>query len=113
MSAAKLALDPAGLRYNGGPTQTIALEPQGTAIDSVPQASCTYAGPNPGPTTGTMLDQLTGDQRGEPRPDLADGVNGNCNIGAYEFQSPPPVIDCSNAAASLLNLIALPPGVLA
>jgi hypothetical protein len=39
---------------------------------------------------------------------VPDGVNGNCDIGAYEFQLPPPAIDCSDMAASLPNLIALP-----
>jgi uncharacterized repeat protein (TIGR01451 family) len=60
-------LDPAGLKDNGGPTQTIALEAGSPAIDVVPAADC----------------QAT-DQRGDPRP--AAGQS-DCDIGAYEAGS--------------------------
>jgi outer membrane protein assembly factor BamB len=63
-------LDPTGLQSNGGPTQTIALQPGSPAIASVPLASCT----------------VTTDQRGDPRP--APGYNA-CDIGAFESQAPP------------------------
>ncbi|MEM9155640.1 MAG: CSLREA domain-containing protein [Cyanobacteria bacterium P01_F01_bin.33] len=62
-------LDPAGLQDNGGLTQTIGLQPTSPAID---------AGSNP--------DNLTTDQRGEPRIVDGDG-NGTAtiDIGAFEF----------------------------
>jgi uncharacterized repeat protein (TIGR01451 family) len=61
-------LDPAGLADNGGPTQTIALEPGSPAIDAIPSDvnGC-----------GT---RITADQRGVSRP---QGVG--CDIGAFEF----------------------------
>ena len=55
-------LDPAGLHDNGGPTPTVALQPESPAIDTAQAANC------PG-----------GDQRGVPRPQ-GDG----CDIGAFE-----------------------------
>jgi CSLREA domain-containing protein len=61
-------LDPAGLGDNGGPTQTIALEPGSPAIDAIP------AGVNGCGTT------ITRDQRGVSRPQGA-----GCEIGAFEF----------------------------
>jgi len=83
-------LDPAGLRDNGGPTQTIALctgtgTPTGCtgkspAIDAVPLAQCTGAGGQP----------LGLDQRTFFRP--ADGDrNGTslCDMGAFEASSKP------------------------
>ena len=73
----------AGLANNGGPTETIALQPTSPAIDAIPFASCTDQAMPP--------NQLTTDQRGEPRPDPADGPDGPCDIGAYEFQKPAPV----------------------
>jgi hypothetical protein len=60
-------LDPAGLRDNGGPTQTIALQPGSPAIDAIP------AGVNGCAT-------ITSDQRGVSRP---QGVG--CDIGAFEL----------------------------
>jgi CSLREA domain-containing protein len=68
-------LDPAGLKDNGGPTQTIALLPTSPAVDSVPIADC--------PST---------DQRGNPRPDPEDSdlANAACDIGAYESSDPSP-----------------------
>jgi hypothetical protein len=52
---------------------------------------------------------LTTDQRGEPRPDPADGADGQCDIGVYEYQAPrKPAIDCSKGAASNPSFVALP-----
>ncbi len=64
-------LDPSGLQNNGGPTNTIALQPNSPAIAAIPLAQCT----------------VTTDQRGNPRP--APGYNA-CDVGAYEYQSPTP-----------------------
>jgi uncharacterized repeat protein (TIGR01451 family)/CSLREA domain-containing protein len=64
-------LDPAGLRNNGGPTQTIALEPRSPAIDAIPQ------GVNGCGTT------ITTDQRGVSRPQ-----GSGCDIGAFELVKP-------------------------
>ena len=68
-------LDPAGLRNNGGPTQTIALLAGSPAIDAMPLADCTDQAAPPNP--------IITDQRGSPRPDASEA---NCDIGAYEFQ---------------------------
>lgn len=62
------------LQNNGGPTQTMALEPQSPSID---------AG-NPNGCTDGRGHALTTDQRGEPRPDAEDSRG--CDIGAYERQ---------------------------
>ena len=59
-------LNPNGLRNNGGPTQTIALEPDSPAIDRIPKSSC--------PPT---------DQRGISRP---QGPT-SCDIGAFELKA--------------------------
>jgi uncharacterized repeat protein (TIGR01451 family) len=64
-------LDPAGLKDNGGPTQTIALQPGSPAIDAIP------SGVNGCGTT------LTNDQRGVSRPQ-----GSGCDIGAFEFVPP-------------------------
>ncbi len=57
-------LDPAGLQNNGGPTKTIALQPDSPAVDKIPVGShC--------PPT---------DQRGVPRPQ-----GPKCDIGAFEM----------------------------
>lgn len=61
-------LDSAGLKDNGGPTQTIALLPGSPAIDAIPP------GVNGCGTT------ITADQRGVSRPD-----GPGCDIGAFEF----------------------------
>ncbi len=80
----------------GGPTLTIALQPQGPATDIVPFSNCTYpASLGLNPCTGdaaTEPYQLTCDQRGERRPDPEDGPNGNCDRGAYEYQAPAPTL---------------------
>jgi hypothetical protein len=63
--ATPAGLDPAGLENNGGPTETIALEPGSAAIDKVIAALC--------PAT---------DQRGFPR-------HAPCDIGAYDTDGGP------------------------
>ena len=75
-----LHLDPAGLTNNGGPTETIALEPNSQAVDFIPVADCTdQSSPTPLP--------LTTDQRGFPRPD--PGNPEFCDAGAFELQTVP------------------------
>ena len=64
-----LNLDPAGLQNNGGPTQTIAIEPNSEAVDFIPVGSCVVAT----------------DQRGFPRPD--SGNPDFCDAGAFELQT--------------------------
>jgi hypothetical protein len=66
-------LDPKGLRYNGGVTQTVALEDGSPAIDGGDNAICKAS-----PPTG-----LGGiDQRGYPRFYPGDEL---CDIGAFEY----------------------------
>jgi CSLREA domain-containing protein len=67
-------LDPAGLKDNGGPTQTIALLPGSPAIGAGSAALDVDAQGNP----------LTTDQRGAP---FQRAVGGKVDIGAYEAQS--------------------------
>ena len=75
-------LDPAGLANNGGPTDTIALEPGSPAIDHIPVASCTdQTLPTPQP--------LGTDQRLFPRPDFLNLTA--CDSGAFEFDAVPPI----------------------
>jgi hypothetical protein len=62
------------LRYNGGPTKTLALLPGSPAIDSG----------NPSGCTDGKNHLLKTDQRGEPRPDKEDSRG--CDRGAYERQ---------------------------
>jgi hypothetical protein len=64
-------LDPAGLKDNGGPTQTIALLPTSVAVDAVPLTDCTL-------TDGTT--PVATDQRGVERP-----AGSACDIGAFEL----------------------------
>src|SRR5262249_27175160 len=70
-------LDPAGLKDNGGPTRTIALELGSPAIDAIPTAAngC-----------GTSI---ASDQRGGGRPQGA-----GCDLGAFEpvLDTTPPLI---------------------
>lgn len=68
------------LQNNGGPTQTMALPSSSPAVD---------AG-NPNGCTDGLGHLLKTDQRGKPRPDTGD--TGGCDMGAYEFQSPPSCI---------------------
>jgi hypothetical protein len=66
-------LDPAGLKNNGGPTQTIKLLATSPALNAVPLSptnSCTDVNGNP----------VTTDQRGVTRPQ-----GPACDIGAFEF----------------------------
>jgi hypothetical protein len=66
-------LDPAGLKNNGGPTETIALLATSPAVNAIPTSSCTDLDSVP----------INTDQRGVPRPQ-----GPRCDIGAYEhFQS--------------------------
>jgi len=68
-------LDPAGLQDNGGPTLTIALQPDSPAVDLVGEGAC------PPPVT---------DQRGVERPQ-----GGACDSGAFELvQGPQTKADC-------------------
>ena len=60
-------LDAAGLKDNGGPTKTLALQSNSPAIDAIPLASCPSA-----------------DQRGAPRPDPDNPAETACDIGAFE-----------------------------
>jgi hypothetical protein len=85
-SDADIALDPAGLENNGGPTQTIALESDSVAINAIPVASCQYVNVNPctNPPTSSASGPLVCDQRGEPRPGSGESA---CAIGAFEPQS--------------------------
>ena len=67
-----------GLQNNGGPTQTIAIEPNSQALDFIPVADCTdQSSPTPLP--------VTTDQRGFPRPD--SGNHNFCDTGAFELQT--------------------------
>lgn len=63
-------LDPKGLQNNGGPTQTIALQPGSPTVDHIPVADCTDASGNPVKT----------DQRGIKRPQ-----GPACDVGAFEL----------------------------
>ena len=85
-------LDPAGLRDNGGLTQTIALQPGSPAIDA-----------------GHAATGESADQRGAPRPaDLpgvanATGGDGS-DIGAFEVQpAPETTIDTGPTDGTILN----------
>jgi hypothetical protein len=64
---ANINLDPSGLENNGGPTQTIALEPGSLAIG-----------------TGYTETSATTDQRGVPRP-----IGIPSDVGAYQLSSAP------------------------
>jgi len=80
-------LDPTGLKNNGGPTQTIALEATSAAVDAGDETVCSM-------TTGAApVNSL--DQRGFVRPGAG---HTHCSIGAYEFYSPSPpcVGDCGD-----------------
>ena len=66
-------LDPNGLQFNGGPTQTVALEDGSPAIDRGDNAICAESPP-------TGLGKV--DQRGIARFRHGDNL---CDIGAFEF----------------------------
>jgi len=68
--AKKVKLDPAGLKDNGGPTQTIALLPTSPAVDAGHDAVCAAE-----PVDGV-------DQHGVQRP---QGTH--CDIGAFELEA--------------------------
>jgi len=76
------AIDPllGGLANNGGTTPTHALDPLSPAVDAANDVQgCT--------SDDAQTTVLTDDQRGEPRPEDADGDgNAVCDIGAYELQ---------------------------
>jgi len=90
-------LDPAGLKDNGGPTETIALLPGSPAIDMGDPDVCA----NP-PVNGV-------DQRGYVRPGTGSAT---CSIGAFEYNSPGPPVGCAgdcnhNGAVTITELITL------
>jgi hypothetical protein len=63
------------LQNNGGPTQTMALNPESPAVDAGNPSGCVDG-------QGHLLKT---DQRSEPRPDKED--SGGCDMGAYERQN--------------------------
>jgi predicted outer membrane repeat protein len=75
-------LDPAGLENNGGPTETIALEPGSPAINRIPLASCTDQQLTPKP--------IDTDQRLFARPDPLNLTT--CDSGAFEFGAVAPFV---------------------
>src|SRR5207244_764323 len=75
-------LSASGLQFNGGPTQTIALQSTSPAIDAAPIASCP-----------------SNDQRGLPRPDPDSPTETACDIGAFESGEGPSCAPPSDAAA--------------
>jgi len=77
VTAAALALDPLGLRNNGGPSETVTLESGSDAIGLIPVADCTEQ--------DSHLTPLGTDQRLFGRPDPADLTT--CDSGAYEFDA--------------------------
>jgi hypothetical protein len=83
LAGADPRLDPSGLKDNGGPTPTVALQPDSPAIDAIP-----YAANGCGTT-------LAKDQRGTTRPQ-----GSGCDIGAFELVP-------RTAAQQLDDLIAL------
>jgi hypothetical protein len=70
LNSTSAGLDPAGLKNNGGPTETIALLATSPAVNAIPVSSCTDLSGLPTKT----------DQRGVPRPQ-----GPACDIGAYEY----------------------------
>jgi len=75
-------LDPAGPLNNGGPTDTVALEPTSPAIDRIPIANCTDQEAIPFP--------VETDQRHFGRPDPAN--LDACDSGAYEIDAVAPIM---------------------
>jgi Ca2+-binding RTX toxin-like protein len=83
------------LADNGGPTQTIALEPTGLAVDVGGDVTLEAPGPNrrleaPGQPTDDV--PLEFDQRGPDFNRIVDlpGVGSTIDIGAFEVQELPP-----------------------
>ena len=76
------------LADNGGPTQTHALDPNSPAIDAGNPAT---------PGSGGNACEAT-DQRGVARP-----VGPRCDIGAFEFEAPPPVVLCNGQPATVVG----------
>jgi len=90
-------LDPAGLKDNGGPTQTIALLPNSPAINAGDADVCSTA-----PVNGI-------DQRGYVRPGTGSA---NCSIGAFEYNSPGPPPSCAgdcnhDGAVTITELVSM------
>ncbi|HEV3198205.1 MAG TPA: choice-of-anchor Q domain-containing protein [Bryobacteraceae bacterium] len=88
ISNAPAGLDPAGLKENGGPTQTIALEATSPAVNAITGPLC------------TNLQGLAFDQRGVPRPQ-----GPGCDIGAFELAT------AVNLSAAIVNKGPLSAGV--
>jgi predicted outer membrane repeat protein len=74
MNNTPAGLDPAGLKNNGGPTQTIALLPISPAVDAIPVSPINYCTATDGTTP------IATDQRGVTRPQ-----GPACDIGAFEL----------------------------
>ena len=72
-------LDPSGLQNNGGPTQTIALLANSSAVDAIPASACSDAFGN----------LVSTDQRGITRPQ-----GSGCDIGAFEVVQVPTANVC-------------------
>jgi CSLREA domain-containing protein len=72
------------LTYNGGRTETYALQSGSPAVDAADPAGCTD------PSTGSLL---SADQRGSGYNRVMDG---RCDIGAYEFDSASPSLTNSD-----------------
>ncbi len=79
------SLSPLGLQNNGGPTQTLALQPESPAIDAVPNGKANCPGI---------------DQRGFSRPDAEDGLEGACDIGAFESTTTAIVVNTTSDFSS-------------
>ena len=80
-------LDPTGLQYNGGPTQTIALLTTSAAVDAIPVSPVNYCTAVDGGTP------IATDQRGVTRPH-----GSACDIGAFEFAPVVVLCDTSDGA---------------
>jgi len=80
------------LKYNGGPTQTIALLPDSPAINAGDPDVCANL-----PVNGV-------DQRGHTRPGAASA---NCSIGAFEsdYPAPPCTGDCDGVGGVTIDEI--------
>jgi hypothetical protein len=93
-------LDPAGLKDNGGPTQTIAL----CTAARLP-TGCTAASPaiNAGdPVVCAAAPVRDFDQRGLPRSSSCDSA---CDIGAFEFLPKPIDVDANGAVEVSTDII--------